>query len=263
MKKIFSLICFIALGFYLTALPVRAQSSSNTVLLLMTDNPQTVVGNLASYDLVLNTLGNDVNEVDVQFIIQGQFNINSASYNVLPQNGLQPERSSKLFVVREDQSSGGENGLRVHVVLRKSGDRPFNAGSGAIPVYKVQFRVTGPGPIRGYIDQTHSYVRYTDPNQLNYDNYTPETNPKILNVIGDGPTASSTSAPSPSPSPSSSPIASPEPSATPTTKYDQEFQRISAEVEQVKQQQQHQEERLSLLEQIIHRLQSFFGGLFK
>jgi hypothetical protein len=260
-KIVFSLFLFVfsLFGFYGLA---TAQSSSNAVLLLATDNPQTVVDNVAYYDLVLNTLGNQVNEIDVQFLIRGPFDRQSLTFNLHPEHRNRVQVSAPLSVIDYQNIYENEDGVRVRVVLRSSSGKPFNEGSGAIPVFRVGLVSNNPGTIVGYIDSSHSYVRYTDASKNDYDNYTTESRPKTLSVIGEVTPSLPVATSTPTPTASATPVMTKTPTPTPTSAYDQEFARVSEEIAELKNKVEEQEQRVSLLEKFMRSLREFFAGLF-
>ncbi|MDH5533556.1 MAG: hypothetical protein OEX81_03975 [Candidatus Pacebacteria bacterium] len=267
MKKIISYSLVIFLFLFSFANQTFAQTDYKAVLLLSTQNPQTVAGNLVNYDLILNTLGNDINEIDVQFLIKGPFDRQSMTFNLHPDHRLERlHNSAPLSVVRYQRIFEGDDGIRVQVVLKSSDGKPFNEGSGAIPVYRVNFRTNDTGTIKGYIDSSHSYVKYTDVSKIDYDNYTPESRAKLLTVISNNqviPTPTPrpvVASPSSTPNPTVSPTSMPE--STPLSKYDEEFERVTEEIEELKGQVEEQENRISLLEKIIQSFKNFFGKLF-
>lgn len=262
-KIVFSLVLFVfsLFGFYDL---VAAQNTSNAVLLLSTDNPQTVVGNTAYYDLVLNTLGNQVNEIDVQFLIRGPFDRQSLTFNLHPEHRNRVQVSAPLSVIDYQNIYENEDGVRVRVVLRSSAGKPFNEGSGAIPVFRVGLVSNNPGTIAGYIDSSHSYVRYTEASKNDYDNYTTESRPKTLSVLGEFTPSLPVATATPTPTASATPVLSksPTPSPSPTSAYDEEFARVSEEIAELKNKVEKQEERVSLLEKFMQSIRAFFAGLF-
>lgn len=268
MKKFAHLFLLFVACFFTFLQSVSAQATSNAVLLLSTDNPQTVVDNISYYDLVLNTLGNQVNEIDVQFLIRGPFDRQSLTFNLHPEHRNRVQVSSPLSVIDYHRIYENDDGVRVRVLMRTSDGKPFNEGSGAIPVFRVGLRASGAGTINGYIDSSHSYVRYTDPAKNDYDNYSTQPRPKTLIVIGDA-TVSVTSTPIVATVTANPPTATPtptstvRPSATPTSSYDQEFEKVQGEIEQLKSKVENQEKRVSLLEKFMQSLKNFFTGLFK
>lgn len=262
MKKIASLFFLFVVYFFISFDLASAQSTRNAVLLLSTDNPQTVIGNTSYYDLVLNTLGNQVNEIDVQFLIRGPFDRQGLTFNLHPEHRNMVQVSSPLTVIDYHMLYENNDGVRVRVLMRTSDGKPFNEGSGAIPVFRVGLRTSNAGIINGYIDSSHSYIRYTDNTKNDYDNYTTESNPKILTVIGSmvsvtsAPTVA-TSTPTPTPTPTAMVT------AVPTSTYDKEFERVQGEIEQLKSKVENQEKRVTLLERFMQSLKNFFTGLFK
>lgn len=270
MKKFAHLFLLFVICFFASSQSVSAQAARNAVLLLSTDNPQTVVNNVSYYDLVLNTLGNQVNEIDVQFLIRGPFDRQSLTFNLHPEHRNRVQVSSPLSVMDYQQIYENEDGVRVRVLMRTSDGKPFNEGSGAIPVFRVGLRASSAGTINGYIDSSHSYVRYTDTAKNDYDNYTTESHPKTLIVIGDA-VVSVTSVPivaivtsnPPTATPTPTPTSTVKPSATPTSSYDEEFEKVQGEIEQLKSKVENQEKRVSLLEKFMQSLKNFFAGLFK
>ena len=289
MKKFFVFLFALFLGsiFFLhTAPTVMAQSSYNAVLLLTSENQQAVVGNTVYYDLVLNTLGNEVNEIDVQFLVRGPFDRQSVTLNLHPEHSQRLHSSAPLKVVRYQSLYENEDGVRVQVVLRTSDGKPFNEGSAAIPVYRMGLRANASGDLRAYIDGSHSYVDYTDENKNDYDNYTSESRARVVSVISQASVTPSPYTPSPSstpfrptptpyssPSPSTTttyptsspqvPVVSSIPSPSPMTKYDEEFARIQAELDALKNQNAEQEQRLSLVERIVASLRNCWSRLFR
>ncbi len=250
-------------AFLVSASP--AWADSNAVLLLTTENNQVVEGNTVYYDLVLNSLGNQINEIDVQFLIRGQFDRQSMTFNLHPQHAQMVAVSSPMTLVEYQPIYENADGMRVRVVL-KAGSKPFNEGSGAIPVFRVGLKTTGAGEVRGYIDASHSYVRYADTAKNDYDNYTPESRARIISILSSGrpislspsPTSTPTSLPTPTPQVTTSAT----PTPTPTSVYDQEFQRVNQELTTLKNEVAAQEERISFLERVMQKLRSFFARLF-
>jgi hypothetical protein len=265
MKKITSaLMIFVFFVLFSFLSPVSAQTQYNAALLITSDNQQAVAGNLIRYDLVLNTLGNGVNQIDVQFLIRGPFDRESLSFNLHPEHTTQIHNSAPLTVVSYERFYENDDGVRVHVVLKSSNGKPFNEGSGAIPVYQVGLRTNGGGGLSAYIDETHTYVSYSDPSKNGYDNYTPQSRPRLITVMG---TNVATNPPSPRPStqvsyPSPTPSVSLEPTPEPESRYDEEFQRISSEIEGLKDQVNDQEERLTFVERVVQSLRTFFSKFF-
>lgn len=267
MKKFSHLFLLFVIYFFTFFQSVSAQAVRNAVLLLSTDNPQTMVGNTSYYDLVLNTLGNQVNEIDVEFLVRGPFDRQSLTFNLHPEHKNRVQVSSPLSVIDYHQIFENEDGVRVRVIMRTSDGKPFNEGSGAIPVFRVGLRASSAGTISGYIDSSHSYVRYTDSAKNGYDNYNTESRPKTLIVVGDA-VISVTNAPvvatsTPTRTPTHTPTPTAKPSAMPTSSYDKEFEKVQGEIEQLKSKVENQEKRVSLLEKFMQSLKNFFTGLFK
>lgn len=253
----FSLFAFFTAAF---SNPVLSQSNSNAVLLLSTDNNQSLVGNIAYYDLILNTLGNQVKEIDVQLLIRGPFDRQSLTFNLHPEHRNRVQVSAPMSVIEYDKYYENDDGVRVRVVMRAAGNTPFNEGSGAIPMFRIGLTSNNPGTIRGYIDSSHSYVRYADAAKNDYDNYSTESLPKLLDVIGNGTIVPSIVTSTPTPTPTPTPTSTP--TVTPESVYDQEFERVAEEIEQLKNKVDEQEQRVSLLEKFMQRIKAFFANLF-
>lgn len=266
MKKFFTALTFLVFVVCIGVRPVAA--GNNAVLLLTTENSEVVEGNMVYYDLVLNSLGNQINEIDVQFLIRGSFDRQSMTFNLHPQHAQMVSVSSPMTLAEYQPIYENSDGMRVRVVL-KAGSKPFNEGSGAIPVFRVGLKTTAAGSVRAYIDSSHSYVRYTSADKYDYDNYTSEAMARVITVLASGrpqPSTTPTSAPLPTATPTATPTVratgTVSPTPTPTTVYDQEFQRVTQELEVIKNQVAQQDERISFLERLMQRLRSFFGRLF-
>jgi hypothetical protein len=245
---------------------VFAQSQDRAALFLSTENERILVGNQTYYDLILNTLGTDVNEIDVQLLLRGPFDRQGMTFNLHPQHKALIQISQPLELVSYDQQYEDTDGVRVRVVLRATDNGSINEGSGAIPVYRIGLKTNGVGQITGYIDDSNSYVRYASPDIGGYNNYSPNSRPRLMDVIdGSNPVVVITT---PTPIPTAKPRqTTPEieiqPKDEQVTKYDQEFEKIAKELADLKTQAEQQERRLSLLEQIVQSLRSFWGKFFK
>lgn len=165
-----------------SATPYPSPTLDNAVLLISSDNHrEVIVGETAYYDVVLNTLGNEVREVDVQLLIRGPFDRYAVTAKLATFN-TQFGNFSSMKLIDSNIYFENDDGIRIQAKLESNGPQLFNEGSGAIPIFRIELLTNDVGTIRAYIDSSHSYVRYQDTSRNDYDNYTPESQARIINV---------------------------------------------------------------------------------